>query len=211
MHHGFIAVEGPIGVGKTTLTNLLASQIKDEVHLVHEQVENPFLPDFYKDITGSAFRTQLYFLLSRFDQLKILRQRELFRKKVISDFMFEKDKVFAYLTLADNELMIYEKLYDLLRPEVPEPDLVVYLTADIKTLKRRIAKRGRSFENDIDEGYLAEVSRAYNYYFYHYSRTPLLVVNTDDINFVDNHDDLEDLMQQIDDMERGTRYYVPRH
>lgn len=211
MHHSFIAVEGPIGVGKTSLTNSLASQIKDEVHLVHEQVENPFLPDFYKDIAGSAFRTQLYFLLSRFDQLKVLRQRELFRKKVISDFMFEKDKIFAYLTLADSELLIYEKLYDLLRGDVPEPDLVVYLTADIKTLKRRIAKRGRSFESDIDEGYLAEVSRAYNYYFYHYSRTPLLVVNTDEIDFVNNQDDLEDLMQQIDDMERGTRYYVPRH
>jgi deoxyadenosine/deoxycytidine kinase len=203
-------VEGPIGVGKTSLTKLLADYIQDDIRLIHEDADNPFLGDFYSDAPGSAFRTQLYFLLSRFDQLKSLRQRELFHKKVISDFMFEKDKIFAYLTLSDSELMVYEKLFDLLSPQVPEPDLVVYLTADVKTLRKRIAKRGRDIEGDIDPDYLEEVSKAYNYYFYHFSRTPLLVVNTDDIDFVNDRDDLEDLVKQIDEMDRGTRYYVPR-
>lgn len=210
MQRSFIAVEGPIGVGKTTLTNLMVRHLQEDIRLIHEDVSNPFLAEFYRDMPGSAFRTQLYFLLSRHDQLRLLLQRELFQTRVISDFMFEKDKIFAYLTLSDSELLVYEKLYDMLAAQVPEPDLVVYLMADIKTLKKRIAKRGREFEREIDEGYLDEVCRAYNYFFYHYNRTPLLVVNTEEIDFVDNPDDLADLMRQIDQMEHGTRYYVPR-
>lgn len=211
MRHSFIAVEGPIGVGKTSLTELLSQHIGEDVRLLHEDAKNPFLPEFYRDRPGSAFRTQLYFLISRFEQMKSLRQRELFPRQVISDFTFEKDKIFAYLTLSEGELSIYEKLYDMLLPQVPEPDLVIYLTAGTKTLMKRIAKRGREFERNIQPDYIKEVCQAYNYYFYHYTRSPLLVVNTDEIDFVRRQEDLEDLMVQIESMEHGVRYYMPRH
>jgi deoxyguanosine kinase len=208
--YNYIAVEGPIGVGKTSLTRLMAEYVQEEVRLIHEDNNNPFLNEYYNDRAGSAFRTQLYFLLSRFNQLKDLRQLDLFRQSVISDFIFEKDKIFAYLTLNDSELLLYDKLYDLLSPQIARPDLVIYLTAEIKNLKKRIVQRGRDFEKDIDPEYLEEVCKAYNYYFYHYSATPLLIVNTDEIDYVNNPDDLEDLMHQVDTIERGTQYYTPR-
>lgn len=209
MHHSFIAVEGPIGVGKTSLAEGLARRM-DNVMNIMEDVSNPFLPDFYKDASGSAFRTQLYFLVSRFEQLKGLKQRELFRQTIVSDFMFEKDKIFAYLTLSDSELMVYEKIYRLLLPEVTKPEMVIYLTASTKTLARRVALRGRGFEEGIDTEYLREVSRAYNYYFFNYTSTPLLVINTDDIDFVKRGEDLDDLVQQIQSMDHGTQYYIPQ-
>jgi deoxyguanosine kinase len=209
MRHTFVAIEGPIGVGKTSLAELLARRFDDSM-VILESISNPFLSDFYKDIPGSAIRTQIHFLLSRYEQLKGLSQRELFRKRVISDFMFAKDKIFAYLTLSDSELVLYEKLYEMLAPQVPTPDMVVYLTADAETLKKRIRARGRAFEKDIELEYLKEVNRAYNYFFFNYSLTPLLVVNTDEFDFVHSDEDLTDLIQQIDSTERGTRYYVPR-
>jgi len=210
LRHTFIAVEGPIGVGKTSLVNSLAGQMDDPL-VVLEEIDNPFLADFYQDKAGSAFRTQLYFLLARYEQLRGLSQRELFRRKVVADFTFEKDKIFAYLTLADSELLIYDRLYDLLTRQVPSPDMVVYLTAGVDTLMRRIRGRDRDFEAGIDKTYLREVNRAYNHYFFHYARSPLLVVNTDEIDFVNDPDDLTDLIGQIAAADRGTSYYVPRH
>lgn len=209
MHFTFVAIEGPIGVGKTSLAELMARRF-DDAMLIEESVTNPFLPDFYKDLAGSAFRTQMHFLITRYEQLKELSQRDLFRKRVISDFTFAKDKIFAYLTLSEGELKIYEKLYAMLEPQVPKPDMVIYLTAEPSTLKQRIRSRGRSFEKNIDIDYLKEVSRAYNYFFFNYSGSPLLVVNTDEFDFVHSDENLEDLIAQIASMERGTRYYVPR-
>jgi deoxyguanosine kinase len=209
MRYGYIAIEGPIGVGKTTLAKLIAERLSDTM-LVLEDVDNPFLPDFYDDAAGSAFRTQLFFLLRRHEQLKKLSQRELFLHRVVSDFTFEKDKIFAYLTLADGELLIYDKLYEMLAAQVPRPEMIVYLTAGQPTLMKRIRERGRNFELQISANYLDEVSRAYNYYFFNYTRTPLLVVNTDELDFVHREEDLIDLMAQIGATEQGTRYYVPR-
>lgn len=209
MKHTFIAIEGPIGVGKTSLTRLLADHFVEEVKLIHEDVSNPHLTDFYNDVPGSAFRAQLHFLISRHAQLMELSQRNLFYERVISDFMFEKDKIFAYLTLDDGELGIYEKLYKLLSNQISRPDLVVYLQANLKTLKKRIAKRGRDFEKEIDIDYLGEVCKAYQHYFYHYSQTPLLVVNTDEIDFVNNRSHLADLIQHIEDINHGTVFYNP--
>lgn len=211
MRYRYIAVEGPIGVGKTSLTRLIANYLQEEVRLIHEDINNPFLEEYYQDRGGSAFRTQLYFLLARHGQMKDLRQLDLFTQNVISDFIFEKDKIFAYLTLSDSELVIYDKLYDLLSPQIARPDLVIYLTADVKTLKKRIIKRGRGYEKDIDMEYLDEVYKAYNYFFYHYSTSPLLIVNTDEIDFSEDPDMLEDLMHQVETIERGTQYYTPRH
>jgi len=210
LYHTFIALEGPIGVGKSSLAKLMAERLAD-VMLVLEDFNNPYLSDFYSDIAGSAFRTQLYFLLTRFEQLKVLSQRELFLKRVVCDFTFEKDKIFAYLTLSDSDLLIYEKLFEMLSPQVPRPDMVVYLAADPHTLMRRIKERGRDFERKISIDYLEEVCRAYNYYFFNYTRTPLLVVNTDEIDFVNREEDLLDLIAQISSCTSGTRYYVPRH
>jgi deoxyguanosine kinase len=209
MRHGYIAVEGPIGVGKTSLAKLIAERLKDAL-LVLEDVDNPFLTDFYSDAAGSAFRTQLFFLLRRQEQLKKLSQRDLFLRRVVSDFTFEKDKIFAYLTLSDSELLIYDKLYEMVAPQIPHPELVVYLTAGHQTLMKRIRERGRNFELQISSDYIEEVSRAYNYYFFNYTRTPLLVVNTDDLDFVHREEDLIDLMAQIGAIDQGTRYYVPR-
>ena len=210
MRHTFVAIEGPIGVGKTSLTELIANYVQEDVRLIHEDSKNPFLKEFYQDTPGSAFRTQLYFLLDRYEQLKGLRQRELFSKKVVSDFTFDKDKIFAYLTLDDSELVIYEKMFDMLVSQLPSPDLVIYLTADVKTLKKRIVGRGREIEKNIDENYLEEINKAYNFYFYHYNLSPLLVINTEGIDFVNNREHLDDLMVQIDEIEHGTRYYTPR-
>ena len=209
MLHSYIAIEGPIGVGKSSLTKLIAMRL-GEAMLVLEDFDNPFLEDFYGDVAGSAFRAQLYFLLNRYEQLKGLSQRELFLHRVLADFTFEKDKIFAYLTLSDSDLQIYDKLYEMLVAQVPCPDMVVYLTATPSTLMKRIKGRGRDFERKISVDYIDEVCKAYNYYFFNYTRTPLLVVNTDEIDFVNREEDLIDLIAQIGACESGTRYYVPR-
>ncbi|HVS32277.1 MAG TPA: deoxynucleoside kinase [Thermoanaerobaculia bacterium] len=202
-----IAIEGPIGVGKTSLTGLLARQFRGTKIL--EDAENPFLDDFYKDKRGAAFRTELFFLLSRYDQQKGLAQRDLFTELVIADYSFPKSKIFAYLTLEDSELMIYNRLYDLLLETVPKPDLVIYLQASLDTLMRRIKKRGRNYERAISSSYLQEVSEAYSHYFYRYDETPLLVVNTTEIDFVHTPEHFEQLVEQIRNAQKGTQYYVP--
>ena len=202
-----IAIEGPIGVGKTSLTGLLAKRFRG-TKVLHD-IENPFLDDFYKDKRGAAFRTELFFLLSRFDQQRQLSQGDLFTQLVIADYTFPKSKIFAYLTLDDSELMIYNKLFDLLTETVPRPDLVIYLQANLDTLLKRIKKRGRAYEKSIAPTYLQELSEAYSHYFYRYDETPLLVVNTNEIDFVHTSEHFDQLVEQVRNAQKGTQYYVP--
>jgi deoxyadenosine/deoxycytidine kinase len=207
MRFKFIAVEGPIGVGKSSLVQILARRF--EARAIQEDVDNPFLRDFYEDRPGAAFQCQLFFLLSRYRQQMALAQADLFDEVTICDYIFAKDKIFAYLNLTDDELLIYEKLFPVLEEKIPGPDLVIYLQASTEVLLERIRRRSRDIERDIAEGYLAEVNRAYNYFFFHYDATPLLVINTSEIDFVHREEDLEELIRQIQGMERGTRYFVP--
>jgi deoxyadenosine/deoxycytidine kinase len=204
----FIAVEGPIGVGKTSVAQLLAQRL-DARATLEEWSQNPFLKDFYDARPGAAFQVEMFYLLSRYRQQQNLMQRDLFSEQVLVDYVFEKSKLFANLNLEDSELVIFDKLYALLGESVPRPDLVVYLQASTEVLLKRIRSRGRREEKGLSEEYLAEVNRAYNYYFFHYSATPLLVVNTSDVDFVKHPEDLEDLVKQISSMGRGTQYYVP--
>jgi len=202
-----IAVEGPIGVGKTSLVTLLAKRFRGTKVL--QDVDNPFLDEFYKDKRGAAFRTELFFVLSRYDQQRHLSQRDLFTELVIADYTFPKSKLFAYLTLDASELMIFERLYGLLHETVPKPDLVIYLQAGLDTLLRRIKKRGRAYEKSISPQYLQELSEAYSHYFYRYDETPLLVVNTNEIDFVNTPAHFDQLVEQIRNAQKGTQYYVP--
>lgn len=208
MSFQYIALEGPIGVGKTAVVQRLAEQL-DATKVLEEWGENPFLKPFYDGKSGAVFQVELFFLLSRYRQQQELLQRRLFQQLTISDYIFEKSKLFAYLNLDDSELLIYEKLYGLLTDGVPRPDLVVYLQAPTEILMQRIRARGRPEEAQLSEEYLAEVNRAYNYYFFHYTQTPLLVVNTTDVDFVKRSKDLDDLIKQIRNMGKGTQYYVP--
>jgi deoxyguanosine kinase len=209
MQFHYIAVEGAIGVGKTSVVERLAERL-DANTVLEEWGQNPFLKSFYGGAPGSPFQTELFFLLSRYRQQQELTQRSLFTEFTISDYIFEKSKLFAYLNLEDSELLIYEKLYSLLTESVPRPDLVVYLQAPTEVLMKRIRTRGRPEESRLSEEYLAEVNRAYNHYFFHYGQTPLLVVNTADVDLVKNADDLDDLIRQVRTMGKGTQYYVPR-
>lgn len=204
----YIAIEGPIGVGKTSLAELLAQRLHAQA-ILEAAEENPFLKDFYRDMRRYAFQTQLYFLLSRYRQQQELLQFDLFRQRLVCDYLFARDRIFAYLTLDDNELALYEKLHPLLEARVPKPELVIYLQADVEALYRRITIRGRGYEREIPKDYLEDLVQAYNHFFFHYTETPLLVINTTDIDFVKRKEDLEDLIRQIEEMKRGTRYYVP--
>lgn len=205
----YIAVEGVIGVGKTSLANMLAERFRAKVVL--EEVEtNPFLSQFYSDRRSFAFQTQIFFLLSRFRQQQQISQQELFGQGLVSDYLFAKDKIFAYLNLDDNEIKLYEHLWGLLERSILKPDLVVYLQASVDLLMRRVKRRGRPFEHGLSKEYLAELSEAYNHYFFHYTETPLLVVNVNDLDFVNNEADFEDLVAQICAPHPGTRYYVPK-
>ncbi|MGZ5426013.1 MAG: deoxynucleoside kinase [Thermoanaerobaculia bacterium] len=203
-----IAIEGPIGVGKTSLVGLLAKRFSGTQIL--EDVTNPFLADFYAGKKGAAFQTQIYFLLSRYRQQQEIAQIDLFRNLVIADYTFAKDKIFAYLTLNDAEIALYDKLYATLAASVPRPDLVVHLTANVETCIGRIRKRGRAYEKTIAPEYLKSLVEAYNYFFYHFRDCPLLVVETNDIDFVERKADLEDLIAQVTRPFRGTQIYVPR-
>jgi deoxyguanosine kinase len=209
MRFQYIAVEGVIGVGKTAVVERLAERL-DATTVLEEWSANPFLRPFYEGAPSAAFQVELFFLLSRYRQQQELQQRNLFQQYTVSDYVFEKSRLYAYLNLEDSELLIYEKLYALLAESVPRPDLVVYLQAPTEVLLKRIRTRGRPEESRLGEEYLAEVNRAYNHYFFHYSQTPLLVVNTTDLDFVKRPEDMDDLMKQIQGMGKGTQYYVPR-
>jgi len=202
-----IAVEGPIGVGKTSLVQLLADRF--EGTMVLEDITNPFLPAFYEGRPGASFQVQMYFLLSRFQQQRDINQMNLFQRLVIADYTFPKDRIFAYLNLDDTDLKIYEKLYPVLEQEVPKPDLVIYMQADIPVLVDRIGRRARDFERTLESDYLRRLNEAYSYYFFHYRETPLLVVKTDEIDFVNNPADFDAFVERIAKCRRGTQVYVP--
>jgi deoxyguanosine kinase len=191
-----VAIEGVIGAGKTTLANMLSEQL--HARLVLERFEeNPFLPKFYEDPEHYAFQTQIFFLLSRYKQQQDLFQADLFQDFLITDYIFEKDKIFAYLTLADEELKLYETLLNAIERNVPTPDLVVYLQCSTERLMSNIRLRGRKMEVNISEDYIRDLNEAYNYFFFRYKATPLLIVKATDIDFVNNKDDFEDLLGQI--------------
>jgi deoxyadenosine/deoxycytidine kinase len=202
-----IAVEGPIGVGKTSLVQLLAKRF--EGVMILEDVDNPFLSAFYEGRPGSSFQVQMYFLLSRFQQQRELAQMSLFHQLVLCDYTFAKDRIFAYLNLDDADLALYEKVYPTLEPEVPKPELVIYMQAAVPVLLERVRRRGRDYEHAIEADYLQRLSEAYSYFFFHYRETPLLVVNTDEIDFVHNPADLDGFIEQIRRCRRGTHVYVP--
>jgi len=204
----YIAIEGPIGVGKSSVAELLAERLNAST-VLEEWSQNPFLRSFYDGKTGAAFQVETFYLLSRYRQQQELLQRNLFQTQTISDYVFEKCRLFAYLNLEDSELLIFEKLYGLLAENIPKPDLVIYLQAPSEVLRGRIKLRGRGEESNLSPEYLAEVNRAYNHYFFHYTQTPLLVVNTADVDFVKRPEDLDDLIRQIRSMGKGTQYYVP--
>ncbi len=204
----YIAVEGPIGVGKTSLADLLARAMKGRV--VEEQVEeNPFLKDFYSDRQKFSFQTQLFFLLSRYRQQKELAQCDLFNKTIISDYLFAKDRIFAYLNLDKNEIDLYEQIYQTLDAKLPKPDLVIFLQATTEVLAERVNTRNREYEKEIEPDYLEALQQAYNDFFFHYDETPLLVINSSEIDFVNNEGDLELLMKEIREMKKGIKHFVP--
>jgi deoxyguanosine kinase len=208
MEHRYIAVEGPIGVGKTSLVKLLADRLAGRPVLETVE-ENPFLPAFYKSPAEHAFQTQLFFLLSRYQQQQALNQADLFAQVTVSDYVFAKDRIFATLTLNPDELVLYERVYAALGPRVVQPDLVIYLQARLDVLLARIKRRARDYERHFDAAYLERVSRAYNDYFFHYADTPLLVINTSDIDFVHNEADLDNLVSVIRKMRKGVHHYLP--
>ena len=204
----YIVVEGVIGVGKTTMTRMLGERL--DAQIVTEEVEeNPFLSRFYRDQEAFRFQTQIYFLLSRFRQQGAFRELDLFAHYVVSDYLFAKDRIFACLNLDDDELALYDSVHRALAQQVPRPDLVIYLQASTAVLMGRIAKRDRDFERNMDREYIHKLNEAYNYFFFHYSGSPLLVVNTDQIDFVANRRDFENLAREILAGASGTRYYVP--
>ncbi len=205
----YIVIEGPIGVGKTSLASLLAPELN--ARLIFERAEeNPFLTDFYQDTARYRFQTQIFFLMSRFAQQEEFSQHDLFHQVTISDYLFAKDRIFAYLNLSDHELALYEQIYRMIEPKVVRPDLVIFLQADTETILRRIKQRARPFEKNVGREYIEAVNDAYNHFFFRYSESPLLVINTSDIDFVHNPQDLGDLIHQVLSMREGTLYYVPR-
>jgi deoxyguanosine kinase len=206
-----IAIEGPIAAGKTALAERLAVRL--DATLVLEDAENPFIADFYADRPGAALQAQLFYLLSRHRQQTTLRQTDLFSQLTICDDLFDKDRIYAYLNLDDNELFIYQRLYDLLARDVAAPDLVVYLQAPTDVLMRRLRARRQDPEAaalEPDADYLRELNEAYHHFFFHYDATPLLVVETSEFDSEASDEALDDLLKQIRGMGPGTRYYVPR-
>lgn len=203
-----IAIEGVIGVGKTTLAMKLAKELKGRTIL--EDVEgNPFLKKFYSDPKAYAFSTQIFFLLSRYRQQQELSQMDIFGEVVVADYLFEKDKIFAYLNLNENEIGLYEKIIEMIEKNVRKPDLVVYLQSHTLLLMKRIKERGRSYEMNLSQQYLENLNEAYNHFFFHYTDTPLLVVNVGNIDFVNNDADFQDLLRVVKESFPGTKYYVP--
>lgn len=204
----YIAIEGPIGVGKSSLAKILAQKYASR--LVREEVAgNPFLERFYENPRKFAFQTQLFFLLSRYRQQRELAQGDLFEGGLVCDYILAKDKIFALINLEDDEVSLYESIYKLLVSTLPKPDLVIYLQARPEVLLSRVRKRGITYERNISLDYLRTLSDAYNEYFFHYNETPLLVVNTSEIDFVESPRDLEHLVREVKSVKRGTQHYIP--
>jgi len=207
-HLYYIAVEGVIGVGKTSFAKILSERMS--ARLVLEKFEeNPFLEDFYVDPERFSFQTQLYFLLSRYRQQMELKQVDLFHSLLVSDYMFDKDKLFAHLNLDDKELVLYNLIAQLLEKEVPKPDLVIFLQASTDRLMNNIKKRGRAYEKEMSREYIESLNQIYNEYFFRYKASPLLIINTSEIDFVKNEDDLNELLALLRKPIAGTVYYNP--
>jgi len=204
----YIVVEGPIGVGKTSLVERLSTRFKARC-ILESPEENPFLHRFYQDRKKYAFQTQLFFLLNRYQQQREIRQIDLFKQITLSDYLFVKDRIFAYLNLDENELALYERIFALLDGRISKPDLVIFLQAKPEKLLTRIRSRDLEYERGIDIEYLRALSQAYNTYFFHYEESPLLVVDTTEIDFVNREEDLENLIREVRSMRRGTWYYKP--
>lgn len=205
---GYIVVEGPIGVGKTSLVNRLAQSFAADT-LLEEVEENPFLERFYNDGRQAAFPTQLFFLFQRSRQLAGLRQQDLFRRALVADYMLEKDRLFAGINLDAQELNLYEQVYEQLSMEAPSPDLVVYLQAPVDVLMTRIQKRGRVQERRMEAAYLQRLSNAYTDFFYHYEKSPLLIINAAEINPIERESDYQLLLEQICSVRSGKHYFNP--
>ncbi len=203
----FIAVEGPIRVGKTSLADILAQRL----HAVRlrDIEDNPFLEGFYKDKPGAGFQAQFYFLLQRTKQLRALDLASTAHRVVVSDYVFEKDRIFANLNLGDAELKLYDQYFELFSEQVPTPDLVIYLQAKPETLRKRIAKKNVPFEHQISNEYLESVVKAYEHFFFHYKSTDLLVIDTSDIDFIDRSEDLQELLERLSQPVKGTQYFLP--
>jgi deoxyguanosine kinase len=206
----YIAIEGPVGLGKSVLADRLAARL--DAAVVLDEVENPFLADFHAERPGAAFQAQLFFTLSRHRQQAALRQSDLFSQVTVCDYLFERDKIYAYLNLDDNELFIYQRLYELVVQDIPAPDLVVYLQSPIELLRKRLRELERTIPDfpHLDDEYLQELNEAYNHFFFHYTATPLLVVETSHFDLSWGDEAIVDLERQLRSMGKGTRYYVPR-
>ncbi len=203
----YIAVEGPIRVGKSTLANIIADRLNAQ--RVIEPEDNHFLRAFYEGERGAGFQTQFSFLIRRFEQLHRLDVGPNSHKTVVADYIFEKDKIFAYINLSDPELEVYNRYYQLFRQQLPSPDLVIYLQASPEVLKKRLRKKNQAGEAAVSDDYIEEVVKAYEHFFFHYTSSDLLVVNTNDIDFVERHTDLQELLRRVSEPIRGTQYFLP--
>src|SRR5579864_6758034 len=203
----YIAVEGPIRVGKSTLSSILAERM--HAHRLAEPEENPFLRAFYDGERGAAFQAQFAFLIQRYEQLRKLETGPNSRKTIVADYIFEKDKLFACLNLSDPELAVYNRFYNNFREQLPTPDLVIYLQATPEVLKKRLRKKNAPGERAVSDDYIEEVAKAYEHFFFHYTSSDLLVVNTSEIDFVDRNEDLQELLRRVSEPIKGTQYFLP--